>query len=241
MIDLTGQTFGWLKVLERAENSKDGKARWLCECKCGTKKIIIGTHLRRGKIVSCGCYSKDQLSKKFLDDLTNKSFGKLTVLSRVSGTFNGKVKWKCQCECGSIIEVFADALRSGHTKSCGCIKSYGEEKISQLLNKEKINFKKQYILSDCYKIKNYPLKFDFAIFDDNNNLIYLIEYDGIQHFINKNCGWNNEKHLNELKERDKIKNDYCLTHNIPLIRIPYTEYNLLELKDLQPNTSKFLI
>lgn len=66
----------------------------------------------------------------FLDNLSGKKFGKLTVLERVPGNVNGQVKWKCQCECGSIVEVHATALRSGHTRSCGCIKSYGEEKIS---------------------------------------------------------------------------------------------------------------
>lgn len=244
MIDITGQRFGRLTVLERAENSKDGKARWICKCDCGNIKTILGTHLRRGKIVSCGCYSHEKASEMFLDNLSGKKFGKLTVLERVPGNVNGHVKWKCQCECGSIVEVHATALRAGHTRSCGCVKSYGEEKISQLLTNNNIDFIKQYTFSDCcINNNNYKtiLKFDFAIFDKQKELQYLIEYDGIQHFKSADCGWNNQEHYNNLKERDQIKNEYCLKNNIPLIRIPYIHYNDLCLEDLLLETSKYVI
>ena len=39
-IDLTGQTFGRLKVLQRTDNAKDGSARWICECNCGNSMKI---------------------------------------------------------------------------------------------------------------------------------------------------------------------------------------------------------
>ena len=65
IIDLTGQTFGRWKVIERAENSKDGSAKWLCECSCEnhTKRIVLGRSLRNGSSRSCGCL-KDELSKQ---------------------------------------------------------------------------------------------------------------------------------------------------------------------------------
>jgi hypothetical protein len=55
MIDLTGQTFGRWRILSRAENSPKGQARWLCQCECGTKKVMESIHLRRGISRSCGC------------------------------------------------------------------------------------------------------------------------------------------------------------------------------------------
>ena len=58
-IDLTGMTFGYLTVIKRVENSNAGKARWLCRCKCGREKEIVGSHLRNGLIVSCACYSAE--------------------------------------------------------------------------------------------------------------------------------------------------------------------------------------
>ena len=54
-------------------------------------------------------------------------------------------------------------LRYGKQKSCGCIKSIGEYKITQLLLKNNINFKTQYIFQDLPK-----RKFDFAILLKNS-------------------------------------------------------------------------
>ena len=62
------------------------------------------------------------------------------------------------------------------------------------------------------------LKYDFAIFDDDGNLIRLIEFDGPQHYETENC-WYSE----EGKIRDIMKNQYALSNGFPLIRIPYKE------------------
>lgn len=57
-IDLTGQRFGRLTVIERVP-SKTRNARWLCRCDCGNEKTVLGTTLRRGESKSCGCYRSD--------------------------------------------------------------------------------------------------------------------------------------------------------------------------------------
>ena len=54
-IDLTGQRFGRLTVLQR-NGVKDGHAAWKCNCDCGNQTTVNGRHLRSGKIRSCGCY-----------------------------------------------------------------------------------------------------------------------------------------------------------------------------------------
>lgn len=54
-IDLTGQKFGRLTVVERVENSNAGKARWRCKCDCGNEKTTLSESLRKGKTSSCGC------------------------------------------------------------------------------------------------------------------------------------------------------------------------------------------
>lgn len=51
--DLTGRVFKDAKVLSRAEQSKGGKARWNCACRCGASPILYETHLLRG--MSGGC------------------------------------------------------------------------------------------------------------------------------------------------------------------------------------------
>lgn len=54
LIDLTGQRFGRLTVIERAEN-KGKQTRWRCKCDCGNETIIRSTDLTSGASKSCGC------------------------------------------------------------------------------------------------------------------------------------------------------------------------------------------
>ena len=55
LIDLTGQKFGKLTVIERAENAKSGRVRWLCKCDCGGVTISQSNDLKSGRAKSCGC------------------------------------------------------------------------------------------------------------------------------------------------------------------------------------------
>lgn len=64
VIDMAGQKYGYLTILERAENDKHGKAQWWCQCDCGSpKKIINGAAIRRGLVVSCGCKKSKEMQK----------------------------------------------------------------------------------------------------------------------------------------------------------------------------------
>ena len=56
-------------------------------------------------------------------DLTGKKFGRLKVLkkSRESWKVNKEIIWICRCDCGNLISIRGCHLRSGHTKSCGCL------------------------------------------------------------------------------------------------------------------------
>lgn len=57
--DLTGMTFGLLKVIRRAPN-RGKRVMWECECQCENKtiKIVAGTELKTGRTKSCGCYKR---------------------------------------------------------------------------------------------------------------------------------------------------------------------------------------
>lgn len=61
--DLTGQRFGRLTVIERAENNKSGRVCWKCLCDCGNKHIVSSNNLLRGEVKSCGCL-RDDLKKE---------------------------------------------------------------------------------------------------------------------------------------------------------------------------------
>lgn len=57
-----------------------------------------------------------------LYDLVGQTFGRLTVIER-SRNEKGVSTWRCRCSCGGITEVATARLRSGHTRSCGCLKA----------------------------------------------------------------------------------------------------------------------
>lgn len=63
-IDLIGETFGYLQVIDKAENSKTNRTQWKCKCKCGKEIIVLTSNLRHGHTKSCGCLRIETNSKK---------------------------------------------------------------------------------------------------------------------------------------------------------------------------------
>ena len=76
------------------------------------------------------------------------------------------------------------------------------------------------------------LKFDFAILDDNEKLLCLIEYQGRQHY-EIGSGWSNENHLQRTQKHDQMKRDYCKQNNIKLVEIPYTDFDKIDNNYIQ--------
>lgn len=217
-IDETGNIYGQLIVLERANEISPGY--WKCKCSCGKIDFIAGSQLRNGKITACADCRKKNKPFRQSHDLEGKRFGLLTVLEHVE-TRNHKSIWRCQCDCGCITNVFRDNLIRGHTKSCGCINSQGNYKIEQFLIKHNIPFQSEYKFDDCRN--DLPLRFDFCIFNNDHSIKFLLEYDGKQHYTYSNNGWDTKENFEKIQLRDKIKNDYCLKNHYELIRIKYSQ------------------
>lgn len=249
LIDLTGQDFGYWHVLERAENDQRGRARWLCKCTlCNeTMKIVDGSHLRGGRSTSCGCTKMEKMRQASIKHEEGKTYGYLYVERMATEDEKPRkdvdgVYWNCTCQkCGKTnVIIKGDYLRNGDTKSCGCIQSINESKIATMLESINISYKKQFTFDDLSSTgrKCDKLMFDFAVCNKHTNtLLYLIEYDGIQHFTPMH-EWK-EGGFEITRVNDMLKNQYCFEHNIPLIRIPYdTQYNLLDLK---VETTRFLL
>ena len=125
--DLTNKRFGKLFVIERAENNKEGSARWLCKCDCGKTKIITGKRLNAKKdpTRSCGCLA----SERRTEDFTNKIFGALTAKNFISGEGRRGSKnerrgvWVCECICGKKVERKPQQLKEARDRlSCGAFR-----------------------------------------------------------------------------------------------------------------------
>ena len=215
-IDLTNKIFGdWLVIDFNTEQSNNHSSYWNCKClKCGRIKPVRSTHLRSGVSTSCGC----KTSKIKIGD----KFGFLEVISldeKRSGQGKGRY-WICLCHnCNNLHSVDAQNLIRGRSLSCGCIKmSKGEYEIEQWLKNHGINYQKQYYFEDL-KPNNYPLKFDFAVF---NPSLILIEFQGKQHYEPIDF-YGGETGLEKQQMRDKQKREYCLLKQIPLYEISYND------------------
>lgn len=203
-----------------------------CQCICGNIFFATLDHLKSGHTQSCGCQKGALISQAHKKDLKNLRFGKLIALESKK-TSDGYWGWKCQCDCGNIKIVRTGDLINGHVKSCGCLISAGELKINEILSKNFILYETQKTFDDLVYENGKKHRFDFYI---NNS--YLIEFDGKQHYI----GWSGkEENLLKQQERDNIKNNYCKENNIPLIRIPYTKLETLQLEDLLLETTQFRV
>lgn len=243
-----GKKYGRLTILKRATESEYPRGTghhivYLCKCDCGNFTFALGTQLRSGKRVSCGCSSREKaatlaknLGEKNRPNLIGQKFNYLTVLSLNS---TNPTKWLCQCDCGGKVLVKTNNLKNGHTTSCGCrsknnkINSKGEELIINILNKSKINFIKEKTFEDLNGFKKVPLRFDFAIYDSNKELQYLIEFQGEQHYKQIEIFSPTRQDFLKRQEYDRKKIRYCLAHNIKLYEIPFFEIdNIKEYKDL---------
>ena len=119
-IDLEGKKFGRWKVLELSnKKSKHGDIYWKCECECGTIREVMARGLTSGKTTSCGCY-REEFNKK-RSDISGNRFGKLVAI-KPTDRRNGTNKiWELKCDCGNITYADTGNLRSGSTRSCGCL------------------------------------------------------------------------------------------------------------------------
>lgn len=124
LIDLTGQVFGKLTVIERAEDLYGTQTAWYCKCECGMHTVMSSASLRGGLVKSCGCGRGHWRSLIVLD---GRRFGKLTVVSELAGQRGkrGERLFRCSCDCGGEKTVSYVSLVNGSTKSCGCGRGHG--------------------------------------------------------------------------------------------------------------------
>lgn len=159
-----------------------------------------------------------ELINNNVKDMTGIRFGKLQVIGKSSIQPGHGIWWDCQDIQGRVYSIRGDAIRNGHNQ--GLLgQSQGEYIITNFLSAQGYDFVPEYRFNDCRDIN--PLPFDFMVKKDNQ--IYLIEFDGPQHFCFTGEDWNTMEHFLRTQYHDNLKNQYCIQHNIPLLRIKYDE------------------
>jgi len=121
-IDITGNKYNKLLVLGLDHRDKGRRSYWKCLCECGNETIVEGNNLKRGTTKSCGCFNTQRRSEVHKKDLKGQSFSRLVVLEDVGRTEDKTVIYDCVCSCGNHTIAKSTELRSGHIRSCGCLK-----------------------------------------------------------------------------------------------------------------------
>ena len=120
--EMIANKFGRLLVLEMIGNRVAGRhPNWRCLCDCGKECVRSSVALKTGREPSCGCANYEFQRKKH--DLTGQRFERLLVLTpkKISNK-KRHIVWECVCDCGIKTEATGSELRSGHKKSCGCLR-----------------------------------------------------------------------------------------------------------------------
>lgn len=113
--------------------------------------------------------------------------------------------------------------------------------IYSLLMSSNLKVKTELTFDGLKGVNGKSLRFDYAILNDSDELLGLIEYDGEYHFEDTNTDY--ESYLATV-HHDNLKNDYCKSHNIPLLRISCKEKNtyhdklynfLISVSAIKPN------
>lgn len=196
------------------------KVKIICK-KHGIFEQTPDSHLSGQGCSSCGVERIKQLQKLLVKDFITQAnkIHNNTYLYNLVEYDNLHQKVRIICKKHGVFEQLA----TNHLSGQGCPKcrsSKGETIIRKILKKLKINFVEQYKISKC-KYKN-PLIFDFAIFNDNNIIKCLIEFQGKQHYMPiKHFG--GEKSFKEREIKDNIKIRYCKENCIILYHIRYDE------------------
>lgn len=124
--EMVGKKFGMLTVLSVAEPRRlpSGQTQQMlsCICDCGEITTVSYSHLKYGGVLSCGCLKH----RSKYENLIGQRFNRLTVIRHLGRISVGTAEqysqlWECQCDCGNVCNVDSRSLKSGNTKSCGCI------------------------------------------------------------------------------------------------------------------------
>lgn len=162
--------------------------------KCSSKKLTNAEFIKRSKKNHSIVYD----------------YSRIKYINRDS-----KVEIICP-EHGSFFQRAGDHLNGSNCPNCN-IKSTGELRIKDFLDKKNIKYNREYIFKNCKNIK--PLPFDFYLPEKN----ILIEYDGEQHFKAIEY-FGGEEALEKTQRNDNIKTTFAENNGIKLIRIPYKDF-----------------
>jgi hypothetical protein len=210
--------------------------------KCSICDYVWKTEVHKRAIRGAGCPACSN-PPKVLTDRTRLSMVFPSIATEWHPTKNGsltpndvfcgsgkRVWWQCSVNREhEWITSINNRTNPSNNNCCPiCVASNGEDKIREVLNYYGVCFDTEVWFTDCPRISSHPLHYDFYI----ENMATAIEFQGPQHyqpvdFAGRGLEWAQQE-FEEGQIRDQIKRDYCASHNIKLIEIPYWDFNNIE-------------
>ena len=227
-----GEEGNGCKFLSKSYEGIDKYYDFLCEC--GQSFNTRFSTFKVSKKQCRTCFGKGIGEKlKHSYEYVKKHIESKSECVLLSKTYNGIFdELKLLCGCKKEFLVTLESFNKGRKRCRKCTMSTSkpEKKILDFLEDRGITFTQEFMLNGCKNEKH--LRFDFAILDRDENLKFLIEYQGEGHYKPVNFGGMSDKKAQEVFEgvvfRDDIKNQYCKDNNIPLLKIPYWEFDNIE-------------
>lgn len=216
--DYAGIRVGKLTVIKPTGGYIGNSREWECKCDCGELRYLSTRDIVTKHAKMCTKCSKFESRNRYTVDISGNRYGSLVVMSRdYSIKRDNRAYWICVCDCGATVSIQGKDLRAGKIESCGCVKSRGENKISEYLDNLGLQHIRQHTFDDCRDVR--PLRFDFYV----PALNMCIEYDGAHHFYPVDYAgfgedWAEEEHV-RTKLHDSIKDEYCSNNGIKMVRV----------------------
>lgn len=214
---------GRLTVLSKYTGSHN-KVDYLCS-DCGSVYSAAATQLISKYTPEQGCRlcSHKRLGEqrrkphsKFLEEVSNVN----TDVTVIGKYVDWKTKINVLCNLCNVVYMVSpnNLLRGRKCPHCG--ESKGESAVKDFLEYFNIQFEQEYSFPNLIGVGENPLRFDFCIVS-NSKVIGAIEYDGEFHFHK----FFEDQNFETLKIHDKRKDEYCKDNHIPLLRIPYWDFD----------------
>lgn len=201
---------------------KNGREKILVECSCGNQYLVGFDKFKQGQ--RCPkCANKHKNDKIRLSYGYVKQYIESFNYKLLSDEYiNNKKKLKIECPKGHIFELNFDHFKNKERRCPLCGVSKGEQRIINWLDKNNINYiYDQPYFKDLLSPLGNPLRPDFIIEDKK----VWVEFDGEFHFRKMY----DEQNYETLQIHDNLKNEYAMRNNWKLIRIPYWDFDNIEV------------
>lgn len=231
----------WCIVRQDTYNKKRTGSRnggsWSCGClnKENQEQYLNSPEYTKNRAIGIQKYYQEAGITVQIGDIVNGWVITDTEIRTVNPNLDTKsrryIKGICPC-CQQETDkwIRLDGIKNGIVLSCGCLdsnRSYLSTVIDNILQENNYKVIKEKTFEDCrFPNSNRLARFDFWVNDQ-----YIIEYDGEQHF--KPGFGISEAEYKEYQQRDQYKTNWCISHKIPLIRIPYYHKDIT-INDLIP-------